>query len=573
MHPAQGAWQEVAKAANQFAFTYTLGLNISSALVNLSAVPIVMVPYLSGKYGLANTTRATRAAYGLFLNSGFNTNLTTATGDVVSVKASPSIDNYFELKDVNGTGKMEYVLRTDLNLSEAQKKQMQDMLPLVKLAAAQGLLSRSLTYDTLGLENFGQNKTMLDKLSMLQGLPFHMVERSNRQVSLMASYQMELERMRKNPTEAEKSLTDAQKQDKAAEAAAYMTAEMHGTHTLSTAPRYAQSGLGRIAMMFKSYGLNIAYMQFKMLKQGCENLFPGKDAAARTLRNTAFKQLLGLQLSTALIAGVSGVPLYGLYRMVANMFLGDDDEDADMLTRKALGEWAFRGPLTQALGIDISSRTGLNDLLFRANPYANTQSNADFVAALIGGPAWSTGNQFLSGLTEMKKAALGQGGNFERGLENMLPPLPKNILKDIRFATEGARTRRNDPVLSELSPGQLMWQITGFKPAELAQREEVTRGIARMDKAVAQEKTLLLNRLNLAKSQGDRNEAAAVQGDIRAYNEKVRAKFPKMQITADTIESSGKSFERVSTRTHNGVTFNPATESYFSTLLRAYGAE
>lgn len=573
MHPPQGAWQEVAKAANQFAFTYTLGLNISSALVNLSAVPIVMIPYLSGKYGLANTTRATRAAYKLFLNSGFNTNLTTATNDVVNVKATPSIDNYFELKDVNGTGKMEYVLRTDLNLSEAQKKQMQDMLPLVKLAAAQGLLSRSLTYDTLGLESFGQNKTMLDKLSMLQGLPFHMVERSNRQVSLMASYQMELERLRKNPTEAEKSLTDAQKQDKAAEAAAYMTAEMHGTHTLSTAPRYAQSGLGRIAMMFKSYGLNIAYMQFKMLKQGCENLFPGKDAAARTLRNTAFKQLLGLQLSTALIAGVSGVPLYGLYRMVANMFLGDDDEDADMLTRKALGEWAFRGPLTQALGIDISSRTGLNDLLFRANPYANKQSNADFLAALIGGPAWSTGNQFLGGLAEMKRAALGQGGNFERGLENMLPPLPKNILKDIRFATEGARTRRNDPVLSELSPGQLMWQITGFKPAELAQREEVTRGIARMDKAVAQEKTLLLNRLNLAKSQGDRNEAAAVQGDIRAYNEKVRAKFPKMQITADTIESSGKSFERVSTRTHNGVTFNPATESYFSTLLRAYGAE
>lgn len=573
MHPAQGTWQEVAKVANQFAFTYTLGLNISSALVNLSAVPIVMVPYLSGKYGLANTTRATRAAYKLFLNSGFNTKLTTATDDVVDVRASPSIDNYFELKDVNGTGKMEYVLRTDLNLSEAQKKQMQDMLPLVKLAAAQGLLSRSLTYDTLGIENFGQKKNALDWLSMAQGLPFHMVERSNRQVSLMAAYQMELARLRKNPTEAEKSLTDTQKQDKAAEAAAYMTAEMHGTHTLSTAPRYAQSGLGRIAMMFKSYGLNIAYMQFKMLKQICDNRFPGKDAESRALRNTAFKQLLGLQLSTALIAGVSGVPLYGLYRMVANMFLGDDEEDADMLTRKALGEWAFRGPLTDALGIDISSRTGLNDLLFRANPYANKQSNADFLAAIIGGPAWSTGNQFLGGLAEMKRAALGQEGDFIRGLENTLPPLPRNTLQAIRFATEGARTRRNDPVLNELSPGQIMWKITGFKPAELAQREEVTRGFARMDKAAAQEKTLLLNRLNLATSQGDRNEVAAVRQDIREYNDRVRATFPKMQITPDTIKSSSKSFDRVSDRTHNGVTFNPATESYFVSLLREYGVD
>jgi hypothetical protein len=326
-------------------------------------------------------------------------------------------------------------------------------------------------------------------------------------------------------------------------------------------------------MMFKSYGLNIAYMQFKLLKQVCDNRFPGKDAESRALRNTAFKQLLGLQLSTALIAGVSGVPLYGLYRMVANMFLGDDEEDADMLTRKALGEWAFRGPLTQALGIDISSRTGLNDLLFRANPYANKQSNADFVASIIGGPAWSTGNQFLGGLAEMKRAALGQEGDFLRGLENTLPPLPRNTLQAIRFANEGARTRRNDPVLNELSPGQIMWKITGFKPAELAQREEVTRGFARMDKAAAQEKTLLLNRLNLAKSQGDRSEEAEVRQDIREYNDRVRATFPKMQITPETLKSSSKSFDRVSDRTHNGVTFNPATESYFVSLLREYGVD
>ena len=155
----------------------------------------------------------------------------------------------------------------------------------------------------------------------------------------------------------------------------------------------------------------------------------------------------------------------------------------------------------------------------------------------------------------------------------MLPPLPRNTLQAIRFATEGARTRRNDPVLNELSPGQLMWKITGFKPAELAQREEITRGLARMDKSKAQEKTMLLNRLNLARSQGDRDEMRAVQEDIRAFNAKVRATTPKMQITADTIESSGKSFERVSTRTHNGVTFNPATESYFLSLLRDYGAD
>jgi hypothetical protein len=155
----------------------------------------------------------------------------------------------------------------------------------------------------------------------------------------------------------------------------------------------------------------------------------------------------------------------------------------------------------------------------------------------------------------------------------MLPPLPRNTLQAIRFATEGVQTRRNDPVLDELSPGQIMWKITGFKPAELAQREEITRRLASMEKTALQERTLLLNRYNLAMSQGDRNEAAEVRQDIKAYNQKVRATRPKLQITTDTLKSSGKSFDRVTERTHNGVAFNPATEAYFVSMLREYGLD
>jgi hypothetical protein len=573
LNPPQGAWQDAAKSMNQFAYIYTLAGNLSAALVNLSAVPIVMAPYLSSRYGLSRTASVTGRAFKLFLNSGFDTNLSLPTDymgkNTVNVRASPSMDNYYELQDVNGV--QDYVVRKDLNLTAAERKELEEMQPLVKLAAEQGFLHRTLTYDTLGAESFGENRTLLQKMNALQGLPFHMVERSNRQVSLMVSYKLELERMRKKPTQKEQAMTDAEKQKQAAEKALYMTAEMHGTHTLTAGSRYAQNGLGRIAMMFKGYGINIFYLQAKSIAQALGYMLPGDSVEAKAQRATAFKQLMGLQLSTALIAGVSGVPLYGLYRMVYNALHGDDEEDADMVTRKAFGELAYRGPINAIMGGDAASRMGLNDLLIRSNPYADTQSTADYVAALIGGPAWSTGNQVASGISEMVKAATGGGGDFQRGLENTLPPMIKNTVKAWRFANEGAETRRSDPVYADISTGEIAWQIIGFKPAELAHREEVTRGVARIDKTLNKQRSTLMNRYNVARAQGDNRTAAAVLQEIRDYNAKVRAKSPDLQILQKNLDASGKSFDRTTARTYNGVTLSPAMESYLKTMLRDHG--
>ena len=44
------------KKANQFAFIYTIGFNISSAIVNLSQVPLFVMPYLGARYGYKETT-------------------------------------------------------------------------------------------------------------------------------------------------------------------------------------------------------------------------------------------------------------------------------------------------------------------------------------------------------------------------------------------------------------------------------------------------------------------------------------------------------------------------------------
>ncbi|NCX06243.1 MAG: SDR family oxidoreductase, partial [Actinobacteria bacterium] len=52
------------------AFHYTLGFNLSSALVNLANVPMIVAPYLMGKYSDASVSRALGDATKVFMASG-----------------------------------------------------------------------------------------------------------------------------------------------------------------------------------------------------------------------------------------------------------------------------------------------------------------------------------------------------------------------------------------------------------------------------------------------------------------------------------------------------------------------
>ena len=62
--------QNWAKVATGVGFNATLGLNLSSALVNLSQLPMVTLPYLGGQYGFVEATKAMGRASKLFMASG-----------------------------------------------------------------------------------------------------------------------------------------------------------------------------------------------------------------------------------------------------------------------------------------------------------------------------------------------------------------------------------------------------------------------------------------------------------------------------------------------------------------------
>lgn len=565
LHPERGFTNDIAKMGTQFAYLQTLGFNASSALIESASIPVVAVPYLGGIYGFGKTTKAIGAAYKLFLNSGFSRELSLMTEyngkDTADILASPSADNYFVLKMVDG--KPEYTLRDNLKIPADLKAQLMDMIPYIKMMADTGNLNRSTTYDTLGFEGGGVATNPLQKIAKGMGYMQHIVTRSNRQVSGMAAYMLELERLRTKPTEAEKGMTDAEKQVEAGKKALYMTTDINGSHTLATGSRFSQYPIGRMIMMYKSYGLSIATLQAKLASQVVRGFYKGATPADIALRKTAFKQLMGLQLSSALIAGISGVPLYGLIKSIWaiwNKTFGDELDDPDTITRDYLSEMVFRGPITDALGLNISSRVGLNDLLIRDNPYLTNASAADYFMGYFGGPVWSTSTQLARGLGEMGSALTGGLGDFQRGVETITPAGLAGPLKTMRYALEGgAKTRRGDPIYDSMSTGELAWQMLGFKPAGLSKTEEVTRELSRENTLVVKEKDDLMRRMNMARRFGDYNGQHDIQEEIDAFNTRIGQQFPKLRISHDTIKKSWDAYKRKTAKMYNGVSFSAAT--------------
>ena len=319
--------ERLAQRSNQLAFIYTIGFNASSALVNLSQIPLVVGPFLSGKFGMTETSAAMAKA-GKFVGA-----------------SKISIDEYYDIKDGEYTLKpsMEKKLRdantkkTDADAAVAEYKRM---IPMVKAANERGQVYHSEIKDQLRAGQ-GTSKNpaskLLDMVSSASAVMFSTAERFNRQTTLTMSYNLVLDKLdaldtsnKKGKRERYYSALDAKfidvptsseaRMDFAAKEALYLTQEVNGGSVLETAAGYSQQGLGRVALMYKSYGLQMYYSMLKAGKMYINNR-GGTDAESVQLRKMARNQLLGIHGSALFFAGAQGVPLYGAVAMFFRLIL------------------------------------------------------------------------------------------------------------------------------------------------------------------------------------------------------------------------------------------------------------
>jgi hypothetical protein len=503
-----------AQALTTGGFVMTLGANISSAVVNFSQLPMVVLPYLGGKYGYSETMKATGRAMRAFKNSGLKRTTETIGPDgkiTETTSATPSLDNY-NFDDPN---------------TPAEVKEYK---VLAEVAARMGQLNRSITYDMLDMDKID---SPMRKLGAVSGWIFHHGERMNRQVALMTAYDLELGAMRK----AGKTINDAARTE-AAEKAIYVTELTNGGAIATGAPRYAQKSFGKVMFLFKRFGISMTYHLAKLAKESIK----GSDADKLVAR----KQLAGTVGMAGLIGGAQGIPMMGVLGAVLDLFGDEDEDNFDTTMRKTLGEGFYGGLGNYLFGVDVASRMGLSDLIFRDRLVQKDQSLFYDAIEAVGGPVVGTALNMERGLKMIND------GNVERGVEAMSPAAIRNVMKGIRFATEGANTMRGDPIVGDIHAGHVFGQIMGFAPAEYTKQLQENASLKRKDRAAGTEKSKLYKRYYIAAREGDTSEMKAVLKDIKKYNKR----FPQTAITNKSFRQSMKAHQRTTSRMHHGIVLN-----------------
>jgi len=548
-------FEKLVKGANQTAFIYTIGLNVSSAMVNLSQVPLVVYPYLAAEYGLGTSFKTIGKAYKMVAN-GAN-----------------SMNEYFRFDENTGTYVMKDKIKTSLGKERAirpsEKKAVGAFAPLIVEAEKRGQLTKSFILDALGLGETGKAYgNTLDKTTGLTAIFFQGAERYNRQTTLLAAYELALRKEVgdfKTSSFADVASKASQEQvSKATEKALRQSLELNGGSVLETAPRISQQGFGRIAMMYKTYGVRMYTTLFKTARELIRKDNTIQDKAL------AFRQLVAVHGSALFFAGVHGLPLYGAMEIVYNLLLADDDEDDfDTMVRKSVGEEYYKGAVNLITGADVASRIRLTGLLIQENRYNRDASFEENAFFYLGGPAFSTFDRVVNrGVAELFVE-----GDLERNLENIAPPAIANAWKGLfgRTAREGYVTRRGDAIYGDPTFGDIAGSVFGFPPIEYTlqmERNNIEKGV---DNAINTQKSKLLRKLYVAMRQGDLDSYDDALQGIMDHN----AKHPLSAITPESIKRSLKRHMETSKNiaANKGISISPQNQDIINLREMEYDSD
>jgi hypothetical protein len=532
MNPTVAGWAQFASSS---AFYYNLAGNVSSALVNTLQTPLIVFPQLGGEYGFKNASAALKNAMKLYTSSGLTKDVTELTGDVSTQKAMTSIENW-----VNKGKYTQYK-----GLIEAMKDR--------------GMLVTSTARDALRSENdnssgYGSTNKLARITTLVGSFMFHHAERMNREITAVAAFDLEMAKLKNS------KLSDAEKQAKAIDRAMALVEYTHGAGSTLSGPSLGQSDVGKVLMVFKRFAFSMYYMLFDTMRRS----LPIKGATGEQLEaiKAARKQLAGVYGMSALFAGVKGMPLYWIAEAAYNMFQEDDDDDFDTVMRGFLGDFAFKGPVNYLTNLSIADRVGWTDLLWREQKGSKADASAlsQFMETLLGAP-YSIADSILRGKDLIAE------GQYERGIEAMLPIGIRNILKGGRYAVEGANTLRGDAV-GDVNGYNAAMQVLGFAPADLMKKYEENAYMTGKAKEIRAQEKGALKKYYAAMREGD------VDGmmDAREKLFALGAKYPELGISEKTINQSVKARDRISNEMHQGVQLDRKLTPYLrQAAAEAYG--
>lgn len=521
-------------------YIYSIALNISSALINTTIIPMMAWPTLAAKYGVINASRAVSQAMGMFFRNAFRD---PATGKL-TFNQNPSFGN--GLQNQTAPHMQEF----------AQLHRMLEMRSVTGTSAEQEL-QQAQNINVPGYEGLSA------KANLVMSYAFRSSERMNREVTALAAYMLarniDANGQKFDPNRGQASV------GRATEDAIRLNYDVNGATLPETNSGLYQTDIGRIVLTFRTHALNMIINLALTFNQAVEKINANEPNAAnrKLLRSIARKKLLYVFGSTYMLAGIKGLPLFGAAEVLASMLMGDDDEpyDLEQEVLDAVGTLGLNGPINELLNVDIGSRTGFYGLLWRDDPKRLAEVGLPiYVLERVAGPTYGLVEAARRGFNDLAE------GEIVRASEALTPAPIRNLIKGMRYGVEGALTRDGLPIVEDVNAYNSMMQILGFAPADLAVAQSQRGATYEIGEKLKNRRVALLTNLYAARKAGNSEAVEKAMDDIRSFNEA----NPAYRIKGSTLRKSYEERERRAREAIGGV-FQPrslriATSEYVTDL-------
>ena len=502
-------------------FAYIL-FNISSAVVNLTQLPLMAFGLLGGEYGYAKSANMLVAAMRMYASGGRDNNTSLSLAGVSLADWTLFAGNNLNQdsltkrfgKDKSGkprvtVAEMEELRDLAIERSQLRRSSAQEL---------QDIRRRSIT----GFTNF------YAKFELAGGWLFQNSERLNHEVALVASYLLAKNKY--------KDATPLQHRNRAM----ISVEEINGPSLAETGPAWMMDGWGKIIGTFKKYAWHMAWSQVKIARNAFQQLdavdqsltTAQRDAQGNimegaipegmpTAKEMAKRQFLGIMLPAFLFAGAHGLPYYGAAQMLHTLVKDDDDDlPFDMLVRQTVGDIGFNGPLSHLTGASITSRTG-----FYGHTPFERPVGGDYRAGQVGtmayllesffGPVYSATVGNLDRALDIWR----QDGpdSIVRGISAAVPAAYRNMFKAYEMATKGVRNRRG-VLVAETDAWDVLMQISGFVPTNVRTARDENRFMHDTFRRIRDKRSRLAENLFAAQRSYDTKEVNKTMKEIRTFN-------------------------------------------------------
>ena len=522
-------------AANirQFGFLWNLGASVSSTIMNVFQTPGAAMPVAIGKHEFKDVLKTFNQAYAEFIASVRNSKY-----------------------DENGNASIAPIMRERLDkmtFNSPEYMELKGELDALELFKQDGTVSRTQTMDIMGIGKEGyQHGGKLGDFSKKMGWMFHHAERLNREVTLVASYRLaRAEALKKGIKMGISRNEDVGEWADAVEYARYVNDRSQLNYSPDNAARIFRGWPSAIALQFKKYQQGMLFLWgrtladklngWKKMPDGTQEEKDAKAAAKLESQQAGrtFAALLTMQMS---FAGALGLPLVGALTATLNGLVNaitDPDEPWDWRREVRVGLTDLMGEFFataatkglfnafSTLGIplgDIAGRMSLADTIFR-EPMQNMEGRDEVTQYLssIAGPFGGLVGNVWEGVR------LAGEGDYARGAETASPKVIRDVLKSVRFMSEGASSI-DGAQLKEMSFMEIFEQMIGFGSAELEQKYAERGYYKEAEKSILSKRQKILHAAAKARREGDTSQDEA----IKEWNER----HPLKPITNQNISAS-----------------------------------